>query len=267
MALLGLILPATLSGCSGAAPKGEVLARVDGKEITLRDVEAERRAAGAGLSSDAILHRLVDRTILANAARSRGLDQGLNIPVDMRRLRNDLLASEELAALGQPHLTPKEISTRLDEADRQLATRNFYIVRQLKVSPAELALTVGHASSPAAAEETLGNQALWLESFQALDGTSVPLQVRGKLDASLLTHTPILVREGGDGVVMWVESRYAAPLSSSARSQLARQIVGRTASGQAEADGVRQLQAAAKVTYQRQTEGAPRAHTGGAKGA
>ena len=253
MVVFGLL---GLCACSRDAPKGEVLARVDGKEITVHDVEAERRAGSAGLPSDAILGRLVQRAVLDNAARARGLDQAPNIPSDMRRLRNELLAQEELAALGRSHLTPKEIASRVDEVDHQLSMRTFYIVRQLKVSPPELALKLAHETSPAAAEETLGQRALWMESLQVLDAAELPPDGRAKLDSTLASHAPVVARQGGDGMVMWVESRQAAPMSSAARAMLAQQMAARAASARAQADGMRQLQAAAKVTYQGGTQGA-----------
>ncbi len=247
-----------LCACTREAPKGEVLARVDGKEITLRDVEAERRTQQANPPSDLIVRQLVQRTVLANAAHARGLDQGPNFPADMRRLRSELLASRELAVLGRVHATPKEAEAKVDAVDRQLSSRSFYILRQLRVSPAELLASVAHAASPAAAEAELGDQKLWIEAVQALESTNLAPMVRQKLDAALAGHTPIAVQEGDEGLLTWVESRQAATLSTAARARLAQQIAARTAAGEAQAAGVHQLQSAAKVVYQPGVGGRPR---------
>ncbi len=63
---------------------------------------------------------------------------------------------------------------RVDETDHTLSTRSFYFVRQLLVSPADLAPPLAHAPSPAAAEAALGDQKLWLETVQALDSSGLP---------------------------------------------------------------------------------------------
>ncbi len=59
-----------------------------------------------------------------------------------------------------------------------------------------------------------------------------------------------MIREGDQGVLMWVESRQGASMSPPAQRRLAEQSAAQAASRQVEAAGAHALQSAAKVTYQ-----------------
>jgi multidrug efflux pump subunit AcrA (membrane-fusion protein) len=96
---LGIVCSAALlSACGDAVPKGQVLARVDGIEITRREVLAERRAMGLADAADddagraRVIDRLVERKLVARAAGDMLIDRDPDFQIEARRQREMLLA-------------------------------------------------------------------------------------------------------------------------------------------------------------------------------
>ncbi|OQW46368.1 MAG: hypothetical protein A4S16_11005 [Proteobacteria bacterium SG_bin6] len=92
----GAWLPALLAACTPAAPAGQVVARVDGTEITERELRAEAAAAGADAATPAtrgqLIARLIDRKLAAQAARRARLDRDPALQLAMRRGTEQMLA-------------------------------------------------------------------------------------------------------------------------------------------------------------------------------
>jgi EpsD family peptidyl-prolyl cis-trans isomerase len=91
--LLGTVL---LAGCQREAT-GQVAAVVNGEEITLQEINAElsQMQVPAGVDKEqvqqAALQRIVDRRLLAQAAREDGLDQSPEYLIRRRQLEDALL--------------------------------------------------------------------------------------------------------------------------------------------------------------------------------
>ncbi len=79
-------------------PEGQVLATVDGIEITRREVLAERRAMGLTDAADndaeraRVIDRLVERKLVARAAGDMLIDRDPDFQIEARRRREMLLA-------------------------------------------------------------------------------------------------------------------------------------------------------------------------------
>lgn len=86
-----------LSGCNADAPSGQVIARIDDTEVTLREFEQEldSRELTAGRlpteQKDAALAALVDRKILVGEAIERSLDREAKFHFELRHARETLL--------------------------------------------------------------------------------------------------------------------------------------------------------------------------------
>jgi peptidyl-prolyl cis-trans isomerase C len=89
-------LAVLLSGCDREAT-GQVAAVVNGEEITLQEVNAELGAVQLPEGADesqvrqAVLQRIIDRRLLAQAAREEGLDKTPEFLVRSRQLEDALL--------------------------------------------------------------------------------------------------------------------------------------------------------------------------------
>lgn len=93
LAMLCLFLAAS---CSDPAPTGQVLARVDGEEITFRELQQDMEVVHVGSGSNqpdqsAIFGGLVDRKILVDEALGRGLEQDEAFHFALRLEREKLL--------------------------------------------------------------------------------------------------------------------------------------------------------------------------------
>ena len=104
---------ALLTACHSSPPTGQVIAVVDGVDVTLAELNSEGRARNLAIGSDraqrdAAIADLVKRRLLVRAAESRGLDRTPEFILAERRAR-DILLAQQL------------VSVRLAETDRTAA--------------------------------------------------------------------------------------------------------------------------------------------------
>ncbi len=138
-----------LAGCGGGAEKGEaegvlekgqVVATVEGKDVTIHELNAElvgvQLPAGAQRKQveQAALQSLVNRTILADIARERGIDDSPNFVLQRRRSEEALLVQ-----LLQRDIASKVRPPSRDEANRFIAAnpdlfaqRKIYSIDQIQ---------------------------------------------------------------------------------------------------------------------------------------
>jgi EpsD family peptidyl-prolyl cis-trans isomerase len=147
MIQLGTVALASLAlvachGRGGKAPTGQVVATVDGKEITVTDLQAEmagqtfadpkaRKAA-----QDSVLENMVVRAILAQAAQKDGLDKSPEFAVQKAHMEQGLLAQTLQKKVVDSVPAPSR-----EEADRYVADhpdifgqRKIYDVDQIRVT-------------------------------------------------------------------------------------------------------------------------------------
>lgn len=92
-AVSGLIL-LMLSACSDVSPSSQVLASVDGDDITTAELEHERDQSGAPRHADiskTLLDAMVKRRVLAQVSEQMGLEQDTGYHLELRRVREQLL--------------------------------------------------------------------------------------------------------------------------------------------------------------------------------
>ena len=129
-------------GRGGKAPTGQVVATVDGKEITVTDLQTEmagqtfadpkaRKAA-----QDGVLENMVVRAILAQAAQKDGLDKSPEFAVQKAHMEQGLLAQTLQKKVVDSVPAPSR-----EEADRYVTAhpdifgqRKIYEVDQIKVT-------------------------------------------------------------------------------------------------------------------------------------
>ncbi|GAC1576673.1 MAG: hypothetical protein NVS3B5_08350 [Sphingomicrobium sp.] len=91
-----------LTACGPNEPHGQVIAVVNGVEITLAELNAEARARNLAIGSDraqrdSAIADLINRKLLVQAAHERGLDQTPQFILAERRLREIFLAQQIVA--------------------------------------------------------------------------------------------------------------------------------------------------------------------------
>lgn len=116
--LLAAVASLALTACSKDAkgPEGQVVATIDGKDITIHEVNAEITGMGAQaqgaprkLVESIALARVVERKMLANEARTKKLDQSPQFV--LAKTRNDenlLVQALQAEVAGKVTQTPRE---------------------------------------------------------------------------------------------------------------------------------------------------------------
>lgn len=95
------------ASCNKAEPKGQVIAVVNGEEITVGELNQEARARGISIGNDRVararvMRDLVDRKLLAEQARRDKIDRNPEHLLALRRMEELLLVQELVAARRGP---------------------------------------------------------------------------------------------------------------------------------------------------------------------
>jgi len=133
-----------IPGLSGAkAPSGQVVATVDGKEITLRELEVELNGVNTPdaktrkAAEQQALQLIVDRTILADEARKEQLDKTPDFALQQQRTIDGLLAQTLQAKLATAIPTPsdEEAQRFINDNPDIFAQRKIFVVDTIRMAP------------------------------------------------------------------------------------------------------------------------------------
>jgi hypothetical protein len=125
------------AGCSKPGIKGQVIATVNGQEITPQDLQAEARSSPtlAAADSSVLLQRVVARTLLAQAGHAKGLDSYPGYPSDIARLKEDFIAQR----FARSSLKPPSAPTPADLA-KVMADNPYSFAQRLSVTVDDLTM-------------------------------------------------------------------------------------------------------------------------------
>lgn len=104
-------------GCNPGPPKGQVIAVVNGAEITIAELNEEFRArniAGANnpIARSVLLQDMIDRKLLVQTAIRRKLDRSRQYLIASQRLKEVLLAEQFLSSIDVTSLAPPSTETQ-----------------------------------------------------------------------------------------------------------------------------------------------------------
>ncbi|MGL4541329.1 MAG: EpsD family peptidyl-prolyl cis-trans isomerase, partial [Polymorphobacter sp.] len=107
--IVGVALAAVVAGCNKKddLPSGQVVATVDGTDITTTELNSEIALAQAPPEvprktiEQAALQRIVERRMLADVAAERGLDKNPQFLLEKRRVDDGLLVQALQASIAQ----------------------------------------------------------------------------------------------------------------------------------------------------------------------
>lgn len=128
-----------LASCTPSPPEGQVVARVDGLEITDRELRAEAAASAVDLNRAsaraAVLDRLIDRKLLAAASRAALADHAPAAQLEGRRAQDEVLA-RAYARRVTADITPPtadEIERFMRANSHRFAARHDYLFDRLTI--------------------------------------------------------------------------------------------------------------------------------------
>ncbi len=270
VAMLGLALAACGNKEESAkAPTGQVVARINGTDITLLEVNAE--LAGAQIppnvtrreAEQAALQNIIMRRMMMTTAKERKLDQSPQFKMQERRMGEQMLVQALARDIASkvPEATREEADKFIAENPAMFEQRTIYQVDQIQFPRTqELAsLPLGQAKTMEAVEAVLKEAGI---EFRRQPAT---LDLRGanpqfvKEITKLLTERPqelfMFPAPVGGGQIMLVnqvKSAEVTPFVGERARELAKQMVRQQRIQEALAAEAKKQQEAVKtaVTYQ-----------------
>ncbi|WP_294258492.1 EpsD family peptidyl-prolyl cis-trans isomerase [uncultured Sphingomonas sp.] len=201
-----------VSGCGskdGKLDKGQVVASVDGDEITIFELNAEVQAAQAPAGTDRklaeqlALQRIIERKILAKIAREQKLDKTPAFLIQQRRadelILTTMLRDKIAGGVAQP--TEAEITQYQAAHPDRFAQRKIYTVEQILFPPPSSAdkfkqfaplKTLDQLAAKLTADGTQFRRAP-----TQLDSAALPPEIAGKIAALPAAEMFILPTQQG----------------------------------------------------------------------
>ncbi len=218
-----LLVPVLISACMQQPPRDQVLARVDGDDVTRRDVAAEIAASPAAYRGDDAIHgpalaAVVDRRLLVQEAYRRGLDRTPDYIAGIRRLREVLLVQlldRQLRATAAP-VSPDRIATFQQEHPWMFGRRQTIAIHRIAFDARGLDPdAMATRPSPAIAAMLTDAHRDYREDQLTLDTARLPQTEAERLEQAT-PGSPLVFRDGNTAAIVTIRSRTPAPVAGRA---------------------------------------------------
>jgi EpsD family peptidyl-prolyl cis-trans isomerase len=143
-----------LSGCGSKTPSGQVVANVDGDDITRRDLVTELQASGNGATPSednlkklqpALVQQVVNRKLLVAQAKKEGIDKTPEYLAAVQRAGEVLMVQQLIQRWGSKLDVPSEgeVQAFIAANPQMFGERKVFVVDQIRstasgISPAQL---------------------------------------------------------------------------------------------------------------------------------
>ncbi|PZU10694.1 MAG: peptidyl-prolyl cis-trans isomerase, EpsD family [Sphingomonas sp.] len=256
-----LATTAAITGCSKDAPSGQVAAVVNGKEVTLQEINAELQASNIPASADKktvqreLLQRIIERKLLVDAATEKGIDKTPEYQTQKRRadelLLVQLYAKQQLTAVPVPSTI--DISNFMAQHANVFGQRQQLSLDQIRF-PTQPDLqklkTLEKDHTLDAVGQTLTGMGIKFERSQVgLDTGSVPTDIMKKID-SLPQGEPFVIPQPGFITVNVILSRRPLPVDEAKAKPAAVNAWRQEKFGELLTKQIEALKAGAKISYQ-----------------
>lgn len=259
--LVVLGLATSCSKKNGDEKASQTVARVNGEEITVYQVnnELQRANVQADQQNEAaikVASALVDRQILKQAAHKTRVDRKPHVMQAIENAKTQILAQayieDKVTTLAKP--TEAEISDyRAKHADI-FANRKIFVMDEIafKVEAAN----VQEIQALSSTAKTLQDVAHWLDAHQirysnkqaSHAAETLPSQLLGKLASMAVGDLIFINANGGTVVARMMEIKSAAIADNDSKSLIERMIFDQKRKQMVE-DEVKRLRAEAKIEY------------------
>ena len=236
LAFVAPVLLLAACGSSDAEPTGQVAATVDGKEVTVADVNFELGGASSDnpeqqkQMTDAALGSVVNRKILADAAREQGLDDTPTAAITLQKAQDlaliDLLRRS--MAEGVPKPSDDEAAQFMKDNPAMFANRTVSVVDQLAVP--RVSEAVVKAMQPI---ETLAgiralldeNKVEYSSNVGTVDTLTLPPAAAKQIGQMAIGAVYVVPGQGGGVRVNAVRSVQTVPVDGPRALELAKQML------------------------------------------
>jgi len=266
----GAVFIALCAASCTKTPKGQILAIVNGEEISLQELNAELQGVSIpeGVDRDQIrrqvLQRLIDRKLIVQRAREEGLDKSPDYVTQQRRLDENLLVSllgQKIAATV-PLPNDGDIQRYIGSNPSQFADRQRLVLDQIQFAAPKdprklMALKDAHSlEAVAAGLDRLG--LAYARSRGVIDTGQLDPQIV-KIVQALPPGEPFVLPAGGRFIASVVVSREASPTPAAVARSAAAEMVRRKDLAAESRAQVARARSTAQIEYQHGYEPIPRA--------
>ena len=274
----GIALAVVLGGLAACKQEatGQVAAVVNGEEITLQELNSELGGAELPKNVDrkaiqqAALQRIIDRRLLALAAKDDGLDKGGDYLIKRRVLDDTLLAQLLSQKAGQAVRVPTQIQIDKYIADHpaMFTNRTIYALDRIQfpmpADPASLKSLETIHTMQGVAEKLTQMNIRFARGGGQMDSAQIPKAVLDRI-LSLPAGEPFVVPQSGMVLVNVITGSRAAPIIGDDARPLAVQAMRNEELSKTIEQRLKPQRETAKIEYQSGFE--PPAANAGAAGA
>jgi EpsD family peptidyl-prolyl cis-trans isomerase len=258
--LFTILLAFIVSSCE-RKPEGQTVAIVNNEEITAADLNAEltsENATAAGTTKEArarALQKLIDRRLLAQQAKSDGLDKSPEFLNQQRRMTEDLLINMLVSRRVNTAQIPSPDEINRYEAGRpeMFANREFWTLEQvlypLQKNPAVVAKLGAAASLDEITQILTANGIQFTRNTKKIDTVVFPHNIYTQI-AGLKPGEPFIAPGSQRAVANVISAREPAPIAGDQARQIALSAMRREQVDTFLLDRVKNLKATAKIQYQ-----------------
>ena len=249
-----------LHACS-SEPTGQVVAVVNGEEITQQELNAEISELPAPPVGDKeairrqILQQIIDRRLMAQVAKEDGLDRDPMYVIRERRLKEELLVQMYGVKTADTVRVPDAPSVKKYLADNpgRFSQRTAYLVDQISFdfpSDAKILKALEADKSLADVEETLKSFKIdYSKGANSMDSGNIPTPVLNQILA-LPAGEPFIIPMQGKVVVSVITGRQPVPTTEQQASPMAAQSMRAESIGKVLRTRLEEAKAKANITYQ-----------------
>lgn len=257
--LLPIAASLMLASC-GRSATGQVVAVVNGEEVSLTELNAELKSLGE-ISGNretiraAALQSLIDRKLLVQAARERGIDKDPDFLQQQRRANDQLMVGmlAQQVTKNVPVPSQTDIARYLRDNPRAFAQRTIFDLDQVQFSEPSDAkfLKLLEPTRTLSDVVALLNRAQIRFAPQkgALDTATTPKALLNQI-TKLSAGEPFIIRSGGVVVVSVITGQRTAPLAEAEARRLAAETLRRDAIASIAQKQVKDARGRAKIDYQ-----------------
>lgn len=256
----------TLSACGNKDKKpGQALASVDGKEVTVLQLNDELQRAGVkpaqlDAAKKQLLDVLVERQLVLNAAEKEQVARDPVVMQAIERAKAQIITQayvqKRISALVKP--SEADVSAYYNKHPELFAQRRQFDMRQLVIDSSSLSAEARAAIDGA---KSIEDVAAWFDAHQvkyaraqlARTSTDLPADMNSKLLA-MSKGQLFIVREGERSLIVALNDVREAPLALAAAAPQIGQFLINTKIKEATEAEVKRLRASAKVEYFNQAD-------------
>jgi EpsD family peptidyl-prolyl cis-trans isomerase len=258
-----LLVAATLAGCGDknkASKPGQALARVDGSEITVLQLneELQRAAVPANQQQQAskqLLQALIDRQLLENAAEKEKLDRDPKVMQAIDRARSLIIAQAYMQKKMGNSTRPSasEVEDYFNKHPEFFSNRKQFNMNELVLGSKDLSPELRAQADTAKSLEEI---AVWLDThklkYQRTQVTRSTSDLPPQVSSKLLTMPKgqiFIVNEGDRALFISIADVKDAPVTLEVAAPQIEQALAGEKNKEAAAAELKRLRSGAKIEY------------------